>query len=264
MTNLKLLDSSELMRKRCIRKIIRFRKMEDPHNYYREKLVLFVPWRDEEAELLDPDIDIMQRIAVSEQLILENSKPFYYDADVSDERLTNIVNEIEDDLDRKDDENRVVQNAMELIEEDITFEQHFDEDVTTGNVRVEQFLPPRAVPDDVYRGLMRTLNEKQRRFVLNSLHMLKTNAAPFYYFPSGGAGVGKSHAVTAIVQSYMRYCGKLVDVKPEHFCVLVATPTGKAAFNVSGMTLHSTFKLPPTQYSGKLCDLDEGAVFARI
>jgi DNA replication protein DnaC len=251
------------MRKRNVRKIIRFRhygKMEDPQNYYREKLMLFVPWRDEEKELLDVGIDIMQRIAISEQLIHENSKPFYYDAAVNDESLTNIVNEIQDNLDRSEDENRVVQNDMELMEEDIVFEQNFDEDVTTGNVRVEQFLPPRAVPDDVYRSLMRTLNEKQRRFVLNSLHSLKTNAAPFYYFLSGGAGVGKSHAVTSIVQSYMRYCGNRLDINPEHYCVIVAAPTGKAAFNVFGMTLHSTFKLPPTQYSGKLCDLDEGAL----
>jgi hypothetical protein len=262
-TDLKLLDSSGFMRKRNIRKIIRFRhygKMEDPHNYYREKLMLFVPWRNEDAELLDPGIDIMQRIAVSEQLIHENSKPFYYDIDVNDEKLTNIVNEVQDDIDRNEDDNRIVQNEMELIEEDISFEQHFDEDVMSGNIRVEQFLPPRAVPDDEYRCLMRTLNEKQRRFVLNSLHLLKTNAAPFYFFLSGGAGVGKSHALTAIVQSYMRYCGRIVDINPEHFCVIVAAPTGKAAFNVFGMTLHSTFKLPPTQYSGKLCDLDEGAL----
>jgi hypothetical protein len=262
-TDLKLLDSSGFMRKRNIRKIIRFRhygKMEDPHNYYREKLMLFVPWRDEEAELLDPDIDIMQRIEVSEHLIHENSKPFYYDADVNDESLTNIVNEIQDNLDITEEENHVVQNDMELMQEGTFCEMNFDENITTGNVRVEQFLPPRAIPDDVYRGLMRTLNEKQRRFVLNSLHLLKTNAAPFYYFLSGGAGVGKSHAVTAIVQSYMRYCGKIADINPEHFCVLVAAPTGKAAFNVFGMTLHSTFKLPPTQYNGKLCDLDEGAL----
>lgn len=41
--------------------------------------------------------------------------------------------------------------------------------------------------------------------------------------------------------------------------VLVAAPTGKAAFNVMGMTLHSAFKLPPSQYKGELKKLDDGA-----
>jgi DNA replication protein DnaC len=251
------------MRKRTIRKIIRFRhygKMEDPQNYYREQLMLFVPWRNEEVELLDASIDIPKSFSVSEKIIHENSKPFYFNPELNDESLANIVNDIQDDLERHDEDSRGVQNEMELMEADMGFEENFDEDITTGNVRVEQFLPPRTVPDNVYRSLMRTLNEKQRRFVLNSLHLLKINASPFYYFLSGRAGVGKSHAVMAIVQSYMRYCGKLLGVNPDHYCVLVAAPTGKAAFNVFGMTLHSTFKLPPTQYTGKLCDLDDGAL----
>jgi len=47
---------------------------------------------------------------------------------------------------------------------------------------------------------------------------------------------------------------------PEDSCVIVAAPTGKAAFNVFGMTLHCTFKLPPNQNSGKLCDLESGVL----
>jgi hypothetical protein len=107
---------------------------------------------------------------------------------------------------------------------------------------------------------MRTLNDKQSRFVLNSLHLLKSSSSPFHYFLSGGAGVGKSHVVTAIVQSYIRYHWKIPQINPGHYCVIVAAPEGKAAFSVFGMTLDSTFKLPPTQYNGKLCDLDDGSI----
>jgi hypothetical protein len=39
------------------------------------------------------------------------------------------------------------------------YEENFEEDEITGNVKVQQFLPPRAVDDDSYRKLMRTLNE---------------------------------------------------------------------------------------------------------
>jgi hypothetical protein len=260
----RLLDNSGYVRKRSVRKIIRFRhygKMEDPRNYHREQMMLFVPWRNEQSELLDPDIDIEEKAKIFQHLVHVNSKPFYFDQENDDVSLTNILNELVEDWDEvHDDETQVVENDMDIMDSEINYDESFEEDVVTGNIRVEQFLPPRSIPDDEYRKLMRTLNEKQRRFVLNSLHKLKTTDAPFYNFLSGGAGVGKSHVVTAVVQSYMRYSGKTPDLNPEHYCVIVAAPTGKAAFNVFGMTMHSTFKLPPTQYCGKLCDLDSGAL----
>jgi hypothetical protein len=157
-----------------------------------------------------------------------------------------------------EEDSRVIENDMELIDPDEIYEEHFCEDIVSGNVRVEHLLPPRAIGDEAYRKLMQSFNVKQRKFVLNVLHKLKTSDEPFHYFLSGGAGVGKSHVVTGIVQSYIRYSGKLPNVNPDQACVIVAAPTGKAAFNVFGMTLHSTFKLPPTQYCGKLCDLDDG------
>ena len=46
---------------------------------------------------------------------------------------------------------------------------------------------------------------------------------------------------------------------PDQLPVLVGAPTGKAAFNVFGMTIHCLFRLPPTQSSAKLCDLDESS-----
>jgi pantothenate kinase-related protein Tda10 len=83
--------------------------------------------------------------------------------------------------------------------------QRVCEDIVSGNVRIEQFLPPRSVPNVAYRKFMQSLNVKQRMFVLNVLHRLKTRDEPFYNFLSGGAGVGKSHVVKAIVQLYMLF-----------------------------------------------------------
>jgi hypothetical protein len=261
---LQLRDGTGYLRKKRVRKIIRFRHYgakEDPVNFYREQLMLFVPWRNEEAELLDPSTSTIQMATDMKQLIHVNSKPFYFNRDFDDLSLTSLMNEIESELeDNRADDNILVENDMELTEAGGIYEENFEEDVSTGNVKVQQFLPPRAVDDDIYRKLMRTLNDKQRRFVLNTLHLLKSSSSPFHYFLSGGAGVGKSHVVTAIVQSYMRYHGKIPQINPDHYCVIVAAPTGKAAFNVFGMTLHSTFKLPPTQYNGKLCDLDDGSL----
>jgi hypothetical protein len=71
-------------------------------------------------------------------------------------------------------------------------------------------------------------------------------------------GVGKSRLIEAIVQSILRHCSKEVGRNLEVFPVVVAAPTGKAAFNVMGMTLHCTFRLPPNQYGGPIAELDNG------
>jgi hypothetical protein len=261
-TDLKLIDGSGYMRKRNVRKVIRFRcygKMEDSYNYNRERCMLFVPWRNEEIELLNPELDIIKKAANLSQLIHVNSTPYFFNAETDGANFSDIMADVEAELNEDlEEEIRIIGNDMELIDPEVTYEERFCEDIVSGNVRIEQFLPPRSVPDVAYRKLMQSLNVKQRMFALSVLHRLKTSEKPFYYFLSGGAGVGKSHVVTAIVQSYMRYSGKIPNVNPDQACVIVAAPTGKAAFNVFGMTLHSTFKLPPTQYCGKLCDLDDG------
>jgi predicted AAA+ superfamily ATPase len=175
--------------------------------------------------------------------------------------LQDIVDETQDEINNCDENDEVLWSNLNLIHKDDFYEADVKEEKSEDAVvRVEQFLPPRLVTEPEYLNIMRALNEKQRRFVLNVLHLLKTSKEPFYYFLSGGAGVGKSHAITAIVQSYMRYNCLFPTTHPEDICVLVAAPTGKAVFNVFGMTLHCTFKLPPNQACGKLCDLDNSAL----
>jgi hypothetical protein len=201
------LDRTGYLRRRTVRKVIRFLHYgvnEDPVNFYREQLILFVPFRNEEAELLYPNISTMQRATDIKQLIHVNSKQFYFNGDLDDLSRTSLMNEIESELeDNRVDDNILVENDVELMEAGDIYEENFEEDEITGNVKVQQFLPPRAVDDDSYRRLMRTLNDKQSLFVLNSLHLLKSSSSPFLYFLSGGAGVGKSHVVTATVQSYI-------------------------------------------------------------
>jgi hypothetical protein len=259
---LKLQDGSGYLHKRLTRKIIRFRhygRREDPSNYYREQLMLFLPWRDEEQELLL--VNTTEKFQNYSNVVLSNSKPFYFDREIDDLILQDIVDETQDEIINGDENDETLGNNLNLIQEDDFYEADVDEEKSTDAVvRVEHFLPPRLVAEPEYLSIMRALNEKQRRFVLNVLNLLKTSKEPFYYFLSGGAGVGKSQAITAIIQSYIRYNCQFPTTHPEDICVLVAAPTGKAAFNVFGMTLHCTFKLPPNQACGKLCDLDNSAL----
>ena len=77
--------------------------------------------------------------------------------------------------------------------------------------------------------------------------MVKTRTTPFYTFLSVGAGVGKSITIGCIYQAIMKYFGHHKDLQPDKIHVLLCAPTGKAAHNIGGNTIHSAFCIPVSQ-----------------
>lgn len=67
---------------------------------------------------------------------------------------------------------------------------------------------------------------------------------PFYMFISGGAGVGKTFLTKVIVAYLQLFCSKVSNSNP----VLVCAPTGTAANNINGGTIHSMLKIPVCKY----------------
>eukprot|EP00884_Botryococcus_braunii_P013944 jgi/Botrbrau1/22550/Bobra.114_2s0073.1 len=61
---------------------------------------------------------------------------------------------------------------------------------------------------------------------------------PLHWFITGGAGVGKSFVMNLVRELIIRACGADVNA------VKMTAPTGVAAFNISGVTLHQALKLP--------------------
>ena len=256
-----LLDQSGYMRRRVVRKIIRYRhysKNEDTINYWREQLMLFLPWRDEDRELLDKNIDVIAKASENHDIIIENSKDFIFNREIDEDNLLGDLMNDTDDEDDEDDVGSDFEDQEEIVDQNEIY--HFPEtdDQTSARAKSDQFLPPKMMEKADYLMLMRSLNEKQRRFVLHNLHLFKTSDDPFYSFLSGGAGVGKSHVIKAIVQSFLEFFSKFRNLNPDSICVLVAAPTGKAAFNISGMTLHCTFRLMPNQSKNKAAKMEDG------
>lgn len=75
---------------------------------------------------------------------------------------------------------------------------------------------------------------------LEVLEHVKGKSFPFYVFVSGGAGVGKSLLTKAIVAYLQLFTSKTLNTNP----VVVCAPTGTAANNINGETLHSLLKIP--------------------
>ena len=61
---------------------------------------------------------------------------------------------------------------------------------------------------------------------------------PLHVFITGGAGTGKSHLISVIKEHIERS-----HTGSQNACMLVA-PTGVAAFNIGGLTIHYAFQLP--------------------
>ena len=101
--------------------------------------------------------------------------------------------------------------------------------------------------DNDYRQLVETLNKRQKEFFYHVLHLIKTSDKPFYYFLSGGAGVGNSHLVKALYQAALKYYNSRHGEDFQEVKILLLAPTGKAAFSIRGNTIHSTLQIPACQ-----------------
>ena len=101
--------------------------------------------------------------------------------------------------------------------------------------------------DDEYRRMVQMLNREQKEFFYHVLHLTKTSDEPFYCFLSGGAGVGKSHLTKALYQAALKYYNTRAGENFAEVNVLMLAPTGKAAYNIKGNTIHSALAIPACQ-----------------
>ena len=67
----------------------------------------------------------------------------------------------------------------------------------------------------------------------------------------GWDGVGKSHVISLIRNDAVKFLRLSGQVQPEDVVVLLTAPTGVAAFNIQGMTLHSALLLGTTKFSSQ-------------
>ena len=118
-----------------------------------------------------------------------------------------------------------------------------------------QLLPPGE-----YRALMRGLNCKQkqvvtfhRRWCKNAVISMKTGQPikPYRIFLSGPGGVGKSHVISLIHRDTVKLLQLSGQVQPDDVTVLLTAPTGIAAFNIEGMTVHSALLLATSKFSNQ-------------
>ena len=238
--------------KRSKARIIRsawFNKHSELEKHYREQIMLFTSWRNEETDLLQMFSSYQECYKKLSRVIDKQMKQYA----VCNEDFNEIQQEMSVVEDTYDSIAPCTQNLeqQDQAEGDQDLHPDFNEtydlsdDLRIPSVDLNtQPLIMNELQDDEYRHMVQMLNIEQKEFFYHVLHLIKTSDEPFYCFLSGGAGVGKSHLTKALYQAALKYYNTRAGVNFAETKVLMLAPTGKAAYNIKGNTIHSTLAIP--------------------
>ena len=252
-----LLNGGGYIRRRTRAKILRYRRFKfhtNPHEFFREQCMLYVPWRNEEDDINsnNPEALYKNNLEDIEQLRQEFDPDNIYDT--LEEAQNEADAEEQQTFINDDDE------GAELVDHE--FQSFFDCNTESRPWLVEEddsrshsyFEPSQLLSDADYTELIRSLNKNQRQYWMHIMRAIRKGTNGLTEYVAGGAGVGKSHLIKAIVQSTCRHHLSKPGADPSLSPVLLCAPTGKAAFLIGGLTNHTAFSLPLNQTQLKPLD----------
>ncbi|XP_033729556.1 uncharacterized protein LOC117318706, partial [Pecten maximus] len=244
------------IRKRKNDRVIRFvgfSKKTNPENYYREKLLLYLPWRNEQK-------DILGNCDTHEEHYKKNAETIQIKQKVY-EHFTDELEQAKEHAEEDSfDFDEVAPNTEHVEAEDADVGSspsedliHFDPDsvqhkqfdigpeIGLGSKTTDIEASAVRLPDDQYYTLLQSLNPKQREFHNHVTKFIRNQEEPLYAFLTGGAGTGKSVVIDAVYQTLHRSLCSEEGEDPEDVRIMLCAYTGKAAYNIGGTTLASAF-----------------------
>ena len=241
-------------------------------DYYYSLLLLYVPWRREPEDILQGHGSAMEAfLARQNEMVVLNAENHSFADEVQravvqlqaleDDAYQDTVAPMAQQVQREDANQPTVEAEGGILNPEHTVDPSWlegtDEEGGTTNVDTLHddddaigALSRQTLSERDYQQLVSSLNEHQRvpfdRVVryTRELHQynVKVRDDPpesFHLFVSGGAGTGKSHVIKAIKEHLER---SVSGGPNKHACMLMA-PTGVAAFNIGGLTIHRALQL---------------------
>ena len=244
-------------KKRKVPRIIRYvkyNKKKDPENYFREQLMLFVPWRNEQKDLLGSfDTYETHYNSLQTSLIPKRNEYEHHieELELARQMMEDEQREYDQTAPNAEQENREAEEEGSKESEQFVYfnpsrvveHRHYDIGI---ELQSTCSVPPVEtsgimLPDDEYLTLLRSLNLRQREFFNHIVHWIKCKDEPVYAFLTGGAGVGKSVVIRALYQTLYRILNLKDGENPDDKRILLCAYMGFAAFNISGQTICSAF-----------------------
>ena len=230
-------------------------------DFYRQQLTLYLPWRDEKADIEAHAAGYKARCNAHAAAICEVSKRYRpngidwagLEVEVRQSAAADSDSDSEDGVMRLGQqplaegttEVDMGDDALHVMRQEL---RAADQEDTTNILERRSFslgkCEANLVSDDLLAAIVNGLNHEQRAIFEHMRKQARQNRHGELIFMSGGAGTGKSFATRAIFQMITR----MYRQKPG-FCfnkqsVAVMAPTGTAAFNVRGNTIHSALGIP--------------------
>lgn len=215
-------------------------------------LFLFIPWRDESRDIQSFHPFEQKCRELSQQINCQLAQYAPYRTQI-DEAMLDLRDSDNNDVwdlvapntqhaelmdnfntNRYDDENNRSEQSYDLAE---------DLGIPSCSI-VDEGAICNEMSDEEYRQAVRCLNTEQMIFFYHILHLLRTSDDAFYCFLSGGGGVGKSHVTKALYQAAIKCLNSNAGDDFQVIRALLIAPTGKAAFNIQGSTIHSALAIP--------------------
>ncbi|XP_063442041.1 uncharacterized protein LOC134722357 [Mytilus trossulus] len=265
-TTFKLDGSLGYIRKRtrtspAVIKYPRFSPENSPEKYYQSILQLYLPYRyDEQLKPLlfqtyenfftcgrvkfqgDNTLSSVKEIVIKNMSDfvknghdLEEAEKQFHEKDPKEDAWCELCPEAEVNRRECIDEGKV----SSVIEEDLSIPDLNEKSSSSVGTNL---LSVSLTKNEVIPRL-RSLNVKQRRILykVRDWCIQKANGKtpePLHLFITGGAGTGKSHLIKCIQYEATRILAQTTN-NPDDLTVLLTAPTGTAAFNIHGLTIHS-------------------------
>jgi hypothetical protein len=234
--------------------------------------MLYPPWRNEHEDLIYGCETFEEKYEQIKEVILKNRCKYEFHSDVLEMALEDLDYHSQFD----DCGGNVAPNTQHIDEQDLTVgkkasdlfgcfdpgtnKQHSQYDLLDDvgifpRSSKNEELVIKRMQDGDFRKLVRSLNREQKLFFYHVLHSVKVNDEPLRLFLTGGAGVGKSWLTNALYEAVIRHLNTIASENPDNVKVLKVAPTGKAAYNIKGNTIHSAFQIPANR-GFEYCSLD--------
>ena len=164
---------------------VQFNKDADPEKHYRELIMLYTAWRNEETDLLGGLSSYQESYKALFKPIEEQMKQYAV--------CNEDFNDIQQDIHRQEEMYDSVAPLTESIEQqhcnegnqdlhpDFNENYNLSDDIGIPSVdsRAEPLIL-NELPVDEYRCVVQTLNKEQKEFFYHVLHLVKTSDEPFF------------------------------------------------------------------------------------
>ena len=253
--------------------ILRYKKYceeTDAHQFYYSQTLLFIPWRNEIEELFPGDTEIdkcyakfqtianqgstellvswMKRTLFPEAKNIEEARSFVESLPEADQRPGHIgdildpsnVQENEDDADEGVSESPDQQiRSYDPPNQEFSSDNAIYQKINTSQERLlmaRQLVPEQRYVFDHIIGYCKEVRKSQSNGTAKP-------KAPLMVI-QGGAGSGKSKLINDISTHAHKILMTDDNRNIEHPLVIKLAPTGKAASNINGLTMHTGLKFP--------------------